>query len=254
MSEVKRPRGRPPKYPPREVEERLIEASIERLLDNGVDSGLDAIGLDDAIVSAGVPRGMSYRIWQDGDRAPQDALRHAVVLKLLGLPTTSGLAATKERLAKELADITPLIDSGDVNDRNRVIAELARVVGSFNHEALDSSPEWRLYNALRAAAITRRDLDPEIKALIIRGEDLLIERYAELYSSVAESLGVSLREGLTIEQFAASAYALNEGLSGRLTTSYQRDGITRRSGTEDVAEWTLFSVGLEALIRHFFAV
>ena len=140
MSETKRPRGRPPKYPPNEVKERLIEAAVSTLLDEGVDSGLDAIGLDAAIATAGVPRGMSYRIWQDSDRTPQDALRHGVVLSLLQLPAGEGLNNTEQRLKEELADASRLLESDDPENRRHVVSELTRVVGLFNHDLLDSSP------------------------------------------------------------------------------------------------------------------
>lgn len=249
MTELKRPRGRPPKFPPDQVRDRLVQAGIETLMEHGVESGLDAISLDACIASADVPRGMSYRIWKDAGLAPQDALRHDVVVALLNLPTATGLAATKDRLETELDRIISLFESGDATDRRTAVGELARIVGAFNHEALNASAEWRLYNALRAAAITRPDIDPQIMVLLVQGEDRLIGRYAELYQWLSDTVGIRLREGFTMEQFSAAAYGLNEGLSGRFTTSYQRDGI-RRGDSDD--EWTLFSVGLEALIHQFF--
>lgn len=252
MNNVKRPRGRPPKYPPNEVREKLIDAGVTILLEEGVDSGLDAIGLDAAIADAGVPRGMSYRIWQDSNRTPQDALRHDVVLNLLSLPTATGLEATQARLEDELNSLTDRLALDDPADRKDLVSELARVVGMFNHDLLDSSPEWRLYNALRAAAMTRSEIDPEVEELLKKGEDLLIERYASLYEWVAKTLNVELREGFTIEQFSAAAYGLNEGLSGRLSTSYPRTGITRTTPDGESQDWALFSIGLEALIFHFF--
>lgn len=254
MSEVKRPRGRPPKYPPNEVKERLIDAAVSTLLEEGVDSGLDAIGLDAAIATAGVPRGMSYRIWQDSNRTPQDALRHGVVLNLLQLPAEEGLQQTKQRLEMEMAEATISLDADDPASRRQVVSELARVVGMFNHDLLDSSPEWRLYIAVRSAAMTRSDIDPEVEELLKRGEDLLIERYASLYQWVADTLNVTVREGFTIEQFAAAAYALNEGLSGRVSNRYQRTGIQRQNDDGETQDWALFSIGLEALIFHFFDI
>lgn len=254
MTELKRSRGRPPKFPPDEVRERLIEAGITTLLKEGVDSGLDAIGLDAAIANAGVPRGMSYRIWQDSDRTPQDALRHDVVLSLLSLPAAAGFDATKAHLEAELARASGETNTDSRDGRRKLVSELARVVGQFNHDLLDSSSEWRLYNALRAAAITRLEIDPEVEELLKRGEDLLIERYASLYQWVAETLDVPIRQGFTIEQFAAAAYGLNEGLTGRLSTSYQRTGIARTSESGETQDWALFSIGLEALIFHFFDV
>lgn len=250
-TQTKRSRGRPPKFPASEVRERLIDAGIEALRVEGVDSGLDAVVLDATIAAAGVPRGMAYRIWQESDRTPQEALRHDVVLKLLSLPADAGLKATRELLASELEQHTATL-SDDQESRRGLVSELVRTVGAFNHEALNSSEEWRLYCALRSAAMTRPDVEPEMMKLLKAGEDRLISEYAALYTEIAKTLGWTLRENFTIEQFAATAYALNEGLSSRLSTNYQDAGIVRSTPTGGTEEWVLFCIGLEALVTQFF--
>ncbi len=253
MSETKRPRGRPPKFPPHEVRDRLIESGIRSLQEQGLDVGLDAVGLDAAIAHAKVPRGMSYRIWQDSDLSPQNALRHAVVTRLLSLPATTGLESTKERLAEQLEFLSADIASPDTGTRMEAILELVRSVGGYNHMILDESEEWRLYNALRASAITRSTPESqEILDLLGKGEEIIIAAYAELYTDLAKVAGLELRPEYTIEQFSAAAYALNEGLSARLSTSYKRRGIARENADGTSQDWTLFSIGLEALIRQFF--
>lgn len=251
MSES-RPRGRPPKFPPSDVRDRLVESGIRSLQESGLEIGLDAVALDAAIIDAEVPRGMAYRIWKDSDLSPQNALRQAVVLKLLSLPATTGLAATREMLATALEEHN-VIDLRDSADRERVAIELIRSVGGFNHQALDESPEWRLYNALRASAMTRQDEDSsQVIDLLRDGENLIIDEYSKLYAELSEALGIELRDGYTIEQFSAAAYALNEGLAARLSTRYEGREIKRlgKDGTDE--EWTLFSIGLEGLIRQFF--
>ena len=248
----KRSRGRPPKFPASEVRERLVDAGIDALRKDGVDSGLDAVVLDATIAAAEVPRGMAYRIWQDSARTPQDALRHDVVLKLLSLPADAGLQATRELLAAELKAHSAEVSKDDAESRRGLVSELVRTVGAFNHEALNSSEEWRLYNALRCAAITRPDVDAEMMKLLKAGEDLLISEYAALYEEIASTLGWTLRENFTIEQFAATAYALNEGLSSRLSSNYRDTGIVRSDPSGEAQEWVLFCVGLEALVNQFF--
>ena len=253
MTTEKRRRGRPPKFPPEEVRKKLIESGISKLREEGVESGLDAIGLDAAIVDAAVPRGMSYRIWQESDRTPQDALRHDVCLKLLSIPATTGIHDTRALLSEALQEVQADLDHGDEDVRRRVITELIRTIGAFNHEALYSSDDWRLYNALRSAAITRSDTDPAVIELLDEGENRLITEYSVLYQELADALGLTLRDGLTMEQFTAASNALNEGLSCRRTSGYERTGINWASDTtDDPKEWTLFSIGLEALVRHFF--
>ncbi len=255
MTEEKRRRGRPPKFPPEEVRDKLIRSGITKLRETGVESGLDAVGLDAAIADAAVPRGMSYRIWQESDRTPQDALRHHVCLTLLSIPATTGITDTRAALAEALKDVQAELDSGDENARRKVITELIRTIGAFNHEALYSSDDWRLYNALRSAAITRSDTDPAVIELLDEGEARLITEYSALYQELADALGLVLRDGLTMEQFTAASNALNEGLSCRRTAGYERTGISWAAEEgEDPKEWTLFSIGLEALVRHFFHI
>ena len=255
MTIEKRRRGRPPKFPPEEVRSKLIESGISTLREEGVESGLDAVGLDAAIADAEVPRGMSYRIWQDSDRTPQDALRHHVCLTLLSIPATTGIQDTRALLNEVLAEFREELDSGDEDVRRRVITELIRTVGAFNHEALYSSDDWRLYNALRSASITRSDNDPAVIELLDEGESRLITEYAALYQELADALGLTLRDGLTMAQFTVASNALNEGLSCRRTSGYERTGISWTADAgEDPKEWTLFSIGLEALVRHFFHI
>lgn len=247
-----RPRGRPPKFPPNQVRERLVDSGIRALRENGVEIGLDAVALDAAIVEADVPRGMSYRIWQDSDLSPQNALRREVVLKLLSLPTTGGIQATRARAAQWIEEHGS-IDTATPESRSRAISEMVRVVGGFNHELLDTSEEWKLYNALRSAALTRESTEaPEIIELLRNGEDLIIDAYSELFSESAQLFGLKLRSEFSIEQFSASAHGLNEGLSARLSNKYQTSDILRASNNGDIAEWSLFAIGLEALIRQFF--
>ena len=251
MPDEQRPRGRPPKYPPAEVRRLLIEAGIETLRANGVESGLDAVTLDGSILDSDVPRGMSYKIWRDGEGTPQDAFRHATVLALLSIPAVAGLPATKEFTTKELDTHREALASPDIDVRRAVVVDLIRRVGEFNHLALAESENWRIYTALRTAAVTRPAADPEILKALESGEDFLIREYSQFYSEMAKTVGLKLKADFQMDQFSAAAYSLNEGLSMRLASSYRQTGITRID-SQDGAPWTLFAVTLEALVFHFF--
>lgn len=253
VTSVKRPRGRPPKYPPNEVQRRLIDAAIETLHVSGVESGLDAVTLDGAILDADVPRGMSYKIWREGLGTPQDAFRQATVLDILSIPAVAGLPATVDFTKNELETHKVELASTDMAVRRRVVAGLIRRVSEFNHVALAESANWRLYTALRTAAVTRESADPEVLEALETGEAFLIAQYASFYSDMADKVGLTIKPDFTMEEFSAAAYSLNEGLSMRLGDSYRRDNIARPSGPEGNAEpWTLFAIALEGLIFHFF--
>jgi len=250
VSEEKRPRGRPPKYPPAEVRQRLIDAAIERLRVSGVESGLDAVTLDGAIIDASVPRGMSYKIWREGgDASPQDAFRHATVLALLSIPAVAGLPKTKEFAATQIDAASAELASADIDTRRAAVREIIRVVAAFNHDALKDSIDWRLYMALRTAAITRPGADDAVMDALRTGEDFLIRSYSDFYTEVAAQAGLRLRAEFDMLQFSTVAYSLNEGLATRLTTSVSQSSITT---PDSDSHWSLFAVALEGLIYRFF--
>ena len=230
---------------------RLIDAAIDILHVSGIESGLDAVTLDGAIIDADVPRGMSYKIWRLGDETPQDAFRHATVLDILGIPAVAGLPATRDFTVSELEARASELASDDRDVRRIAIGELIRRIGEFNHKALADSANWRIYTALRTAAVTRANADPAILSAIEAGETYLIDQYALFYGEVAEAVGLVLKPGFDMLEFSAAAYSLNEGISMRLGNSYRRDNIVRSNTGQD-QPWTLFAIALEGLIFHFF--
>lgn len=252
MTTTARPRGRPPKYPPDEVRRRLLDAARECLKVAGVESGLDAVTLDGAIVDADVPRGMSYRIWQDDNHTPQEAFRRAAVLDLLSIPATAGLPASRAANADLFAEYADVLENGTLAEREALKREGIRQIGGFNYRTLAESSNWKLYSALRIAAMTRPHIDPAVMQALVDGENYLVEQYCLWYEEITTALGMELRPGLSMQQFAAAAYAVNEGLALRFTNFPDREGIilTDPDGTD--REWTLFSIAFEGIIDRFF--
>ncbi len=248
-----RPRGRPPKYPPAEVRSRLIDVAIDQLHQHGVRGGLEAVNLDDAITESGVPRGAAYKMWKTGEMSPQDAYRTAVVIEVLSMPATAGLPATREFAAEALAGHADALAGADQDTRKEIMRELMRTVGEFNFRNLDDSVNWKLYSALRTAALTRPDTPVEILDVLRRGEDYLLSRYAELYQEISDVFQMRIKEPFTYTEFAAALYAVTEGLAGRLAQGYRRYGIPRTTGPGgSVQDWTLMAVAFEGLVDAFF--
>ena len=247
-----RPRGRPPKYPPDEVRARLVDSAIMRLKVSGVESGLDSITLDGAIVDADVPRGMAYRIWQHDDLTPQEAFRRTTVLELLSIPATAGLPATREKTEKLLAEYRDWVESDKIEERKQAFHDMVRAVGNFNYEALATSSNWKLYSALRTAAITRPNSDPELMQALRAGEAYLIEQYSQLYEELREIFGLELRPGYTMAQFTMVCYAVNEGLASRVITVPNERLLLPTGEQGEDQEWSLFSIAFDALVERFF--
>lgn len=251
--DAQRPRGRPPKYPTEEVRSRLHEAARESLRQHGITSGLDAVTLDVCIAEADVPRGSAYRLFQVEGASPQDAFRREVALTLLReLPARLGLEATRTDFENLYAEAKDELDSADLPERAHIARNMIRVGANENFRRLDTSSNWLIYSALRTAAVSRFD-DPELRQAVLEGEEYLIRRYTGLYKMIADAVGLRIREPYTYEEFAICAYALNEGIANRLSSSFRRYDIERPTGPDgEMQPWSLFAIAFEALVPKFF--
>ncbi len=157
------------------------------------------------------------------------------------------------------SSITSLLGQLDVSSpeaRWRSAAELCRVAGAANVEALERSPNWTSWIGVWALATAG---DPyvyrkRIESALVDGYNAFTHRFVELYAGMASLLGLQLRPGLSLRQFAIAAESLAEGcaLRSRVDPSGMF-GILRPTGPDGpVREWTLFAVGLEALTLQFF--
>ena len=93
----------------------------------------------------------------------------------------------------------------------------------------------------------------ELRAAWDEGEQRLIDRYKELYMTMAAMFGFRMRYCYTWEQFDTAAGAIAEGIALRVPISPHVTGIMRNTGPDGTEqEWTLFAVCFEALLRQFF--
>ncbi|NNC80170.1 MAG: hypothetical protein HKN94_08465 [Acidimicrobiales bacterium] len=251
--DAQRPRGRPPKYTVEEVRSRLHEAARESLRQSGITSGLDAVTLDVCIAEADVPRGSAYRLFQVDEMSPQDAFRREVAITLLReLPARLGLEATQDEFEALYAESREELASAGVTDRTQITRNMIRIVATESFRRIDASSNWLIYSALRTAAVSRSD-DPGLRQAVLEGEEYLIRRYSGLYKMIGDAMGLRLRDSYTYEEFSICAYALNEGVANRLSSSFRRFDIERPTGPDgDMQPWSLFGVAYEALVDQFF--
>ena len=100
--------------------------------------------------------------------------------------------------------------------------------------------------------MTRPNVDQAIIDALVEGENYLVQQYSLWYEDITNALGMELRPGLKMEQFAAAAYAVNEGLALRFTNFPDREGIVLTDPDGVDREWTLFSIAFEGIIDRFF--
>jgi hypothetical protein len=165
----------------------------------------------------------------------------------------------REELDRTVLALVEFLGSMDLSTgdaRWRSACELCRLAGSANVDVIRESPNWNTWIGVWALATAG---DPAVyrgalETALVDGYELFTKQLEEVYTGMAAMLGLRLRERFTQRQFTIAVEALAEGcgLRNRIDPS-DMDGIVRRSGTAgEEQEWTLFSVGLEALLSQFF--
>ena len=238
-------RGRKPKYSPEELERRTLLVAVESVIAQGVTAGVDAIRLEKVIIEADAPRGAAYELWDaKGSGTSQQNLRRAAVVEILRTFPAGNVDSTRDYALARIAAHADRLATGDPDDRSWVMSELIRDVTAFNFELLQDQ-RWRVYKTLVSSVGTQED--EELWAAAVEGEDQLVEAYAGLLGELAALFELQLRDCYAPQHFSRSVYALNEGLSNRVGTTFQDQKLIR-----DGAEWTTFAVGFEALVNQYF--
>lgn len=242
----------------------MVEVGIDLLARRGLTVGLETIKFDDAVVEADVPRASAYRAWSsDGHEGPQlrfhDALTERLLVEQPGFgwgdrddPSEGSLSATLDAV-RTVLDEMPDLDGLDPGERGFWFRQVHRAGSDANQYSMDDSKLWQCYVAVAAGLMSQEHVDQRLLDAWRIGEDRLVERYRDLYSTMAATFGLRLRAAYTYEQFDTAAAALAEGLTIRSSINPHTRGIVRPTGPDGgEQEWTLFAVCFEGLVRQFF--
>ena len=246
-SDVETPprRGRKPRFTPQELERRALDAALGAVLSQGVTAGVDAIRIEKVIIDAEIPRAATYSLWEGrGSGTPQENLRRAVVLEIVRSMPAGNAATTGNHAFDLITSNAAVFERGDRDEIRALRTELIRSVAAQNF-ALLQGQRWRVYKTLTSSIGTLTD--PELRAAVAAGEEALLAAYSALFEQFADIFGLELRSEFTMAQFSMSTYALNEGLSNRVGKTFVHQTVTRGD-----ADWTVFAVGFEALVNHYF--
>ena len=237
--------GRKPRFTTTQLEKRTLDAALDVVLRAGVSSGLDAIRIEKVIVEADVPRGATYELWDSrGAGTSQENLRRATVLEIVRNMPAGNVQSTLDHALGAIAAHQETIENGSCDEIAAVRSELIRDVAAYNFNLLQDQ-RWRVYKALGSSVATQSD--PELRAAVLDGEETLLGSYGAMYEQLAAIFGLELRPEFEMRHFVISTYALNEGLSNRIGGAFTNQRLQR-----DGAEWTVFAVGFEALVAHYF--
>lgn len=237
--------GRKPRFTSAELATRTLDAALASVLRAGVSSGLDAIRIEKVIVEADVPRAATYNLWDSrGAGTSQENLRRATVLEIIANMPSGNVNSTMDHALAALEPHLDTIENGSPEEVAAIRSELIRDVAAFNFSLLQDQ-RWRVYKTLASSVATQSD--PELRSALAAGEERLLDSYTEIFEQLAVIFKLELRPGLKMHHFVISTYALNEGLSNRVGTAFADQTLSR-----DGVEWTVFAVGFEALLEHYF--
>ncbi len=164
---------------------------------------------------------------------------------------------------KTIQALGPVIEGLDLSTpeaRARSLREVCRIGGEANILMLLESANWSLWVAVWSLATAdagpggkERDLyRNRVQAALLDGYDSFTGLWEEAYRALASLVGMRVRAPLTFRQLSVAIGALAEGCSLRQRVDGAMAGILRPTGPGGAdQEWTLFAIGLEALVEMF---
>jgi hypothetical protein len=235
-----------------ELRELIITAGREILRSEGLGNGAERltfkrvfdhleISEDIKVTNASV----IGRIWDNQEQFQFDVLM--------------SLASDDDRseFTRTIDAVLPILTKADlstVDSRRAGLRELCRVGGAANIEALRDSETWPIWIGVWALnASTTLSSPIEIQDLLRSILESELADFTEIYASLFAHFGFQIKAGYTINDFTLAVSALAEGcaLRDKVGTEQLRV-IKRKTGKGNRnQEWTLFSIGLEALMEGF---
>jgi len=236
-----------------EMKNLLIEVGLDLLIEEGLARGTERLTFKRVFDRAADERGVRVsnasvigRIWVDMADYQADvlaaALRHD---DQEGLEDTI-LAATRVVAAADLATLA---------GRRAAAVEVIRVAAEAHIDALIRSRKADINLGLRGLAASRLPAEEgtATSASIRRSYEEFVSRWEFVFTQTFAVLGIRMRPGLTVRQLSMLAVSLTEGFTvwDRVEPTMTRDILRPTGAAGEKEEWTLFSIGLEALVWQF---
>jgi hypothetical protein len=250
---------RQPKQSREELRALLLQTGRTVLIEEGLGAGATTLTFKRVFERVEVETGLRLsnasiirRVWANQADYQADVLASVAAEDGLG------------EFDKTIQALGPLIDGLDLSTpeaRDRSLREVCRVGGAANIFMLLESPNWSLWIAVWALATAdslRGDQQQirnqqRIRAALLDGYDGFTKLWEGAYRALAAVLGMRVRTPLTFRQLTVAVGALAEGCSLRQRVDRQMLKILRPTGPKgEDQEWTLFAIGLEALLQQFF--
>ena len=237
----------------KETHQLIVSTGVRLLLENGLRGGCDHVGMAEVLTTIERDTGQRItnasvygRIW------PKQSDFHRELLLAAAEFYPNGEEAATLESARAILDRADLSTS---QARARALREICRQSGAAHVVALSASRAWQTWLAIWAITVSTPSMDDDLErgpAIASRHEHA-VRNFAEVFEEVLPRLRYRARPGVDLAQAAMAIYALSEGLA--LHDRFAPEQIVTLSlpsGRNDQMQpWTLFAVGVEALLTRF---
>ena len=238
-----------------ELRSMLLEAALEILREEGLQTGSVNITFKRVCERVELRTGIRVtngsvigRIWENQAEFQADVL----------------VAVANDQSRPELGLIFnalgPLLDEADLSNpksRTRLVQQICRVGGQANSIATAESPNYPLWMHVVTTAITTSQAEQRERILLPlrEGYTSFTKMWEETFAALAALLGLRIRADSDISEFVMVLTALDQGFALRHRINGKIEYVTRPTGPNGENEdWTLFALGLEALVHQFFEI
>ncbi len=235
-----------------ELRAMLLEEGREILFEDGLEAGSSNLTFKKVFERVEKKAGVRLtnasvirRVWENQADFQADVL--VAIAKDEGRQEAEGTVRAVEIVIGGL-------DLSTAESRARAVQEACRVGGAASSTAIAGSTSWSLWISViaMAAATTTPDQQRRIKAALKVGYTSVSRFWCEALTGFMEFLGLRIRQPWTMAEFTMAVIAYSEGCSLRRHTSDNIELMIRPTGPDgEDQEWTLFAVGLEALVNQF---
>jgi hypothetical protein len=187
------------------------------------------------------------RVWENQAEFQADVLAAVVAAG----DSTGELLAT----AEAVGPLFELLDRSDPEARLRSLSEVCRVAGQASLDVLVGSSAWALWVGIWVLGATSAPspANDKVRRALFDGYQLDTEQWGQLHGALAAHVGFRVRAPFTLRQFTVTVGALVEGCALRQVGAEDLAVVLRPTGPDgEQQEWTLFAIGLEALVLQYF--
>ena len=236
-----------------ELKELLIGVGLDLLIEEGLARGTERLPFKRVFDRAAAERGVRVtnasvigRIWEDMADYQADVLAAA-----LDNDDVEGMGEVILVAARVVAEA----DLSSIDGRRDAAVEVIRLACAAHVDALTRTRKADINMGLRGLSLSRLPMDEGSPTAdsVRQSYEEFASRWDFVFEQTFSVIGIHMRPGFTIRQLSMLAVSLTEGFIvwDRIDPTATRH-ILRATGPDGAKqEWSLFSIGLEALVWEF---